>query len=300
MKKQLNIKALAKGMRVEDKAKLLFADRNKKAETSGREGLLTSEEEKALIDDAQDLHQINELNRLNRLYNLASFIFLDIQTAYLHFRLAEGRLLTIITGVVLVGESSDVLSRTIYDLAVKGCSEKQLEEKKFQEEVDEKAAELRKEYKVSGLSKVYDYFEPSLGGGSYFSTKPKAEVSQPNKLLQKAFMRTLEEIKAYEKQMFQWQYIESKADIDLLGGRERKIIDGFSKEVDDFIDLDGYLGLIKMYAEFSDKGLLKVKQLEEPKFIDAVKDMKKATSLRKKEKEKARIEMDNIETRQSN
>src|SRR3990167_11129923 len=141
--KNLNIKTLAKGMRVEDKAKLLFADRNKRAETSGQEGLLTPEEEKAIVQDAQDLNQISELNRLSRLYNIASYIMLDIQTAYLHFELAEGKVIAVLTGMIIAGEADDALSHAIHDLAYLGYTDKQLDEKKFQLEIDKKASKLR-------------------------------------------------------------------------------------------------------------------------------------------------------------
>jgi hypothetical protein len=293
MKKPLNIKTLARGMRVEDKAKLLFADRNKRAETSGKEGLLTPEEEKALIEDAQDLHQIRELNRLNRLYNVACMMFLDMQTACLNFRLAEGVLTRILVGMILVGEADDALGQAVYEIASKGYSEKQLDEKEIQEKVDKMASELRSRYKRGGLSNIFDYFEPSLREDSYFSIKKQIE-SQPNKLLQKAFMRTLRDAKAYKKQVYQWQYIESKAGIDLLGDREKKIINRYTKDVDGFIKLDGHLRLIKMYAEFTDKGLLKIKKLEEPRFISAAKDLKSASRLTKKEKAKAESEIEDV------
>lgn len=252
MKKNLNIKTLAKGMRVEDKAKLLFADRNKKAETQGKERLLTPDEEEALIRDAQDLHQINELNRLNKLFNMATFMMLDIQTAYLHFKLAEGRLLTILTGMILVGEASDSLGQAIYDLSIEGYSDEQLEDKKFQEEVDKKAEEFNKKYRKNGLTKIYDYFEPSLREG-YFSTKTGV-LSQPNPLMQKAFMMVIVEIKRFKKQIYSSEYVEASAKIPLLSDKDRETIKNFTEEVESFVNLEGHLGLIQMYADFADKG----------------------------------------------
>lgn len=290
MKKNLNIKTLARGMRVEDKAKLLFADRNKRAETSGQEGLLTPEEEKAIIEDAQNLHQISELNRLNSLFNIASMIMLDIQTAYLHFRLAEGRLLTILTGMILVGEASDALGNAIYDLSASGYSEEQLEDKKFQDEVDKKAEEFGIKYKKNGLSKIYDYFEPSLSEG-YFSTKTE-KLSQPNPLLQRAFMMVITEIKRFRKQVYNCEYIEAKASIELLSERDRLIIQNFSKEIEDFVRLEGHLGLIQMYSDFADKGMLKSDGLSEPKFLESVKNIQKATRLSKKSKVKTQEEIE--------
>lgn len=291
--KNINIKTLAKGMRVEDKAKLLFADRNKRAETSGKEGLLTPDEEKAIIEDAQDLRQIAELNRLNRLYNTASCLLLDIQTAFLNFELANERVLTVLTAMILVGEATDALGDTIYALATAGYSEEQLEDEKIQKEVDQKANEFRKKYKCADLTKIYDYFEPSLRESSYFSTKTE-ELSQPNPLLQRAFMETVKRVKQFRKQVYSSKYVESKAGIELLSERDRKIIDGFIKEIDEFVNLESYLGLIKMYADFADKSMLKTEGLIEPKFIEAIKDMKKATRLGKKGRAKAEAEIEDV------
>jgi len=298
MNMNLNIKTLAKGMRVEDKAKLLFADRNKRGETSGKEGLLTPDEEKAIIDDAQDLHQITELNRLNKLFNMSSFLMLDIQTAYLHFKLAEGRLLNMLTGMILVGEGSDALGNAIYDLSSNGYSQEQLEDEKFQVEVDKKAEEFRKKYKRNGLTEIYDYFDPSVGDGSYFDTKTEV-LSQPNPLLQRAFMMVIQEIKKFRKQIYNIEYIETKARIDLLSERDKRTLESFTNEIDDFVNLKDHLGLIKMFADFADKGMLKRDGLSEPKFLEAIKNMSKATRLSKKAKIKAESEIEEVIQKQS-
>jgi hypothetical protein len=291
--KNINIKTLAKGMRVEDKAKLLFADRDKRAETSGKEGLLTPDEEKAIIEDAQDLRQITELNRFNKLYNIASFLLLDIQTAFLNFELANERVLTVLTAMILVGEATDALGDTIYALATAGYSEEQLEDKTFQKEVDQKADDFRKKYKSTDLTKIYDYFEPSLRETSYFSTKAET-LSQPNPLLQRAFMEAVKRVKQFRKQVYSSKYVESKAGMELLSERDRQTINGFTKEIDEFVNLESYLGLIKMYADFADKGMLRNEGLIEPKFIEAIKDMKKATRLGKKGRVITEMEIEDV------
>ena len=49
-----------------------------------------------------------------------------------------------------------------------------------------------------------------------------------------------------------------------------------------------------MYAEFTDKGLLKISKLEEPRFISFVKGMKKACRLTKKGKVMAESEIEDV------
>lgn len=277
-------------MRVEDKAKLLFADRNKRAETKGKEGLLTPDEEKALIEDAQDLHQITELNRLNKLFNIASFLVLDIQTAYLHFRLVEGRLLTIITGMILVGEADDVLGHALYDLASQGYSKEQLEDNKIQDEVDQKAESYRKKYKKDGLTKLYSHFELPL-----VEDATKTEMlSQPSPILQRAFMMVIAEIRRFRKQVYTIEYVVAKAGIELLSETEKQTIENLSEEINKFVNLEGHLGLIQMFVDFVDNGMLSGTNLNEHKFIDSVRDMQKATRLRNKAKRNAKEEIEKV------
>lgn len=296
MTNQLNIKNLAKGMRVEDKAKLLFAHRDKRAETPDHKGILSPEEEKALIDDAQDLHQISELNRLNRLYNMLNFIILDIQTSYKNFRLAEMRMLGVLLGIILAGEERDVSDRIIYDLAVRDTDEK-LEEKEFQEEVDRKAVELRKKYGVGqGMVADFDYFATSLRNESYFSTKISTQ-SEPNKNLQKAFMGVIGEIKDFKRRVYQYEYIVSKAGMELLSEKQKGIVEGFKKEINSFLGLGGYLGMVKVYGVFADKGFIRTTDLNEPEFLNSVKDMERATKLSEKDLEDARKEIDDLESK---
>lgn len=294
MKRQLNIKTLAKGMRVQDKAKLLFADRHKRGETSGREGLLSPDEEKALIKDAQDLHQISELNRLNRLFNIASLLLLDGQTAYLHFVIAIGKLDMILTGTTLTGNLGDATDHMIYDLAARGYTSRQLKEEKFQKEIDQKAIELRKKYGVGDkLVDLYDHFSPPLRAESYFSEKTKIE-SEPNQPLQMFFMLAVKRIKDFRKQVYQSDYVVELARMGLLSEKEKESLKDFNKEIDRFVSLKGVYRQIKLYGAFADKGLIRTTNLSEPRFLKAVKDMEKATQLTSKEKEKAKSEIDEL------
>ncbi len=299
MKKQLNIKTLAKGMRVQDKAKLLFADRHKLAETSGRERLLSPDEEKALIEDAQDLHQISELNRLNRLFNIASFLLLDGQTAYLHFVIAIGKLDMLLTGITLTGSLGDVVDHMTYDLAVQGYTSKQLEEEKIQKEIDQKAIELRKKYGVGDkLVDVYDYFSPSLRAESYFSEKTKTE-SEPSQPLQKFFMLAIKRVKDFRKQVCQGDYVVEKARMELLSDKEKESLKSFKKEMDKFVGLKGIYRQVKLYGAFADKELIRTTNLSEPRFLKAVKDMEKAVRLTDQEKDKAKAEIDELLEKQN-
>lgn len=208
-----------------------------------------------------------------------------------HFKIADGRLLTVLTGMIVAGENRDALNWVIYDLASGDFKDEKLDEKMFQRKVDKKAKRLRKKYMTKGLSEIYDYFEPSLRESSYFSTNGE-EFSQPNPLLQKAFMQTVREVKRFNKQIYMRDYIESKAGMKLMSEKDIEKIDSFAKEINEFVGLEGHLALLGMYAEFADKGMLRSDNLSEPGFLKSIKDMRKATRITKKVKEKAEKEIE--------
>lgn len=291
--KQLNIKYLAKGMRVEDKAKLMFADRDRRAETQNKEWILTPDEEDALVHDAQELNQINELNRLNRLYNASSLMVLDIQTAYLNFLLAEEKLEAILATIIFASEGKDKLQKIIHDWAFEGYTDEQLEDKETQNNVDQKAEELRKKYDAeSATTNDLDYFSPPLREQSCFSAGTLEGLDvEPNQHLQKHFMEVVRRAKEYKKQVYTCQYLSQKAGFDLLSDRERQTIEGFDKVIAEFENLESSFGFIKIYGDLADKGLIKLTGLIEPKFPESIKDVAKAINLDEQEQQEAQDEI---------
>lgn len=291
--KQLNIKYLAQGMRVEDKAKLMFADRDKRAETQNKEWILTPEEEDALVRDAQELHQINELNRLFRLYNASCLMIVDIQTAYLNFLLAEEKLEAALTIIIFVNEGKDKLERVIKDWILGGYTDEQLENKEIQDKVEQKASELRKKYlEDSGSTGELDYFSPPLKEQGYFyvGTLENLEV-EPNRHLQKHFMEVIKRAKEYKRQVYMCDYLSEKAGFELKNDREKETIDEFNKGIAEFERLELPFGFIKIYSDLAEKGLGKMTNLIEPSFLESLKDITKAININEEEQQEAQNEI---------
>lgn len=92
--KKLNIKAMAKDMSFDDRAKLIFANCIKKGETQGRDFVLENGEEEALVDACQRDGRISDLNRLVVLYNLTIFVMADIELSRLQLELIVSRVET--------------------------------------------------------------------------------------------------------------------------------------------------------------------------------------------------------------
>ena len=82
MAKELNIKKLAVGMSLKDKAKLLFTDRNKRADSGGLEWILTPDDKEAIYNDARKNHQIRGLGELIDKYNVVVHLWVDARDAF--------------------------------------------------------------------------------------------------------------------------------------------------------------------------------------------------------------------------
>ena len=92
--KKLNIKAMAKDMSFQDRARLIFAHCVRKGETLGVEGVLEQDEEDALVDACRKENRINELNRLVALYNMANLLVADVQLSIVSLQLVMSRMET--------------------------------------------------------------------------------------------------------------------------------------------------------------------------------------------------------------
>lgn len=82
MTASLNIKKLAVGMSLQDKARLLFADRLKRAESGELEWILTAEEREAIYNDARKNNQIGGLGKLIDKYNVVAFLWVEARNSF--------------------------------------------------------------------------------------------------------------------------------------------------------------------------------------------------------------------------
>jgi hypothetical protein len=92
--KKLKIKTMAKDMALKDRAKLIFADCIRRAETQGEECVLEPGEEDSLVDACRKEGSVGELNRLVSLYNMANIIMSDVQLSTLKLQLVISRIET--------------------------------------------------------------------------------------------------------------------------------------------------------------------------------------------------------------
>lgn len=306
MAKKLDIKKLAKDMSLQDKAKILFADRNKRAETSGLEKLLTPEEEDAIIKDAREHNQIDEINRLDELYKIANLLLLDIQTQYLNFAIAETKVVGFLGTIASTTLTDDIINKLVYDLV------------KDEKKREKTLKELKEKYFYNkGVFGHFGIFTPA------FSDDPKKRV--PNIHLQRTIIEAVERIKKFKEVRYQLDYVvDEVAGIDFLSDKQREDLKEYEKKLKNFTLLDNEFKILQIYKDFAEKKLFRteVKEPSEIKefikketrktglehftagdllkmFLEAVKDINKAVELTAEDKKKAREQIDGILNRRN-
>lgn len=276
MTKKLNIEKPTKDMSLEDKAKMLFADRNKQSETSGLERLLTIKEEIAILEDAKKNSQIEKLNKLNGFYFMANFLLADIQTAYLNFWLAEYKLEQILTTIFIVERAKDILCQNIYELT-KG---------------DEKKA---KELEKKSLDQFYSSTHLSEDLASFLNKN-----GEVNKGLQRHLINAVERFKEYKKIRYQLDYVvHGKAGIDFLGDQQKQDLKKHDNSLKTFINFEGALTPFKMFEDVFLKHGAKEDLKVNQEFFCIVKDINKAVEITAGDKKEAKEQINNILSRAS-
>ena len=269
-----NIGESAKDMSLEDKAKILFADRNKQSETSGLERLLTPKEEITILEDARKNNQIEKLSKLNSLYFMANFLLADIQTAYLNFWLAEYKLEQILTTIFIIERGKDILYQNIYELTNGDI---------------EKGKEIAKKYMDQFYSSTYLNEEMS----SFLN-----ENGEVNRELQRYLTNAVKRFKEYRKIRYQLDYvINEKAGINFLGSQQKQDLKKHDNSLKAFISSEGALTPLKRFGDvFLNRGAREDLETNQ-RFFRIVKDINKAVEITAGDKKEAEEQINNILSR---
>lgn len=269
-----NIGESAKDMSLEDKAKILFADRNKQSETSGLERLLTPKEEITILEDAKKNNQIEKLNKLNSFYFMANFLLADIQTSYLNFWLAEYKLEQILTTIFIIERGKDILYQNIYELTNGNI---------------EKGKEIVKKYMDQFYSSTYLNEEMS----SFLN-----ENGEVNRELQRYLTNAVKRFKEYRKIRYQLDYvINEKAGINFLGSQQKQDLKKHDNSLKAFISSEGALTPLKRFGDvFLNRGAREDLETNQ-EFFRIVKDINKAVEITARDKKEAEEQINNILSR---
>lgn len=238
-RKKPDIVRLAKGMPLEDKAKLIFADLHKQEETAGLQRILSPDEEQALIDDAREQGQIADLNRLNKLYRINVLLLGDLQTTYLEFRKEENLLLGFLLGqqgyVALINALDEIEHYAKETGAHKDVLDAIARHRKSQTELDKDAS--------------LAIFKNT------FTEATKGMIVNP--MRRKIYGRIINDIKAYRRVRHMQTFLRSIARIDMLSDEEKKKVKEWDEGVDIFLKGEIYHNDIKHTEDETAKALLK-------------------------------------------
>lgn len=255
-------------MSVKDKARILFADYVEQREHRPR--ILTPDEEEMIVENARKNNQISELNRLTELFNIANILLIDIELAYWKFRSAQGRLHSTIMTIYL----SELAKDKLYELLFDSTNNKQ------------KIAELEAKHikKLEGLFKISSFIERETG------------KFEPNILLQKTLLDTAEQAKEYNKKIYQLDYITFEAGFKLISDEDQKHLKDTEKDIREFVNLEGIFLFLQVCKEFKKQKIFTSTDRTDNlrKFFEILNDTNKATELTKKDKLKAKRQMDEI------
>lgn len=269
-----NIGEPTKEMSLEDKARILFADRNKQSETSGLERLLTPKEEIAILEDATKKGQIEELNKLNSLYFMANFLLSDIQTAYLNFWLAEYKLEQILTTIFIIERGKDILYQNIDELT-KGDKEK--------------GKELVRRY----MDQFYS--------GTYLSEELTSFLNdngEVNRELQRYLINAVKRFKEYRKIRYQLDYVvNEKTGINFLGNQQKQDLKKHDNSLKAFINSEGALTPLKRFGDVFLKHGAREDLETNQEFFRIVGDINKAVEITAEDKKEAKEQINNILSR---
>jgi len=276
--KTLNIKKMVKDMSFKDKAKILIANENHKYDSQYKDHLITSGEEDIIVKECREKGQITELNRLIRLFNLTTLAIGDVMTASLQLELTITRVNMYVYSIYIYGQIKDSFDRI--SSSIKSKKNKEITE------VAHILEEQAKEY-----SDKYSFFYPSEDKIDLDDSAEKEKcfkVREPDKLLQKLFVKVLNAYKHLKKTLYIIEFLSIKGDMNFVSKKDEMFLEKAKELLKIVEDLDEFLCILKVYQVFVEEGLIKDKDYVEPCFIDLLVDYKKALELTDEE----RLEME--------
>lgn len=255
--KKFDLKKLAKGMSVKDKAKILCIDYQQKygpTETA----LLTSDEEDAIWKDAEKKNELRELNRLIDLFNLTNRLVSATHKKTMFFQSFVSNIHILVLYIFLKQNTNDKLD------AIK-CH---VSSKKIGKIID-------------------DEKYPDMDFTSWFSPNDDEENAEPNVYMQKLFIRAYQANKLLRQELHMIKYVEGKADMSFLSEIDKEIVGDAEKALEEFAQREGFLMILNIYKTSYESGLIQKKDYTEQLFVQLMTDTENMVLLTEEEKKEA-------------
>jgi hypothetical protein len=260
--KNFDLKQLSKGMHINDKLRLLFADLNKQSETESREIILTPQEKDALLDDAKKRGEYREIRRVMNLFKTCTLMLIDLEIIHLSTLLVITTLEKILIGIILKGVTEEIVDQMIHDWS---AGETKAVEK------------LRSKYKIDHvLMKGFDYF---------------SETREVNKDLEKYFLISCKYIRRLNKKLYEIDYVTNKSPVEFLSDYSRNLINESRNLINLFIRLDAPLKFLRIYRDYGTV-LTNNLNFNNSEFYKTIKNLDNNLRMDESEKQKIMAEVD--------
>lgn len=260
-------------MSFRDKASLLLADHTRRCETKGKDYLLTTDENDAIVKDLQDKMQVKQLNRIVDLYNISGLAVCDVTIRRLNLELITSRLDTFVVAMVGWGTARDGLSDLLHSA-----------KKKKGKAAQQIALEIQESRKK--VPSQFRLFSPADPEDDDFDTQiDHYKTREPNVLFQGVFVRAIEYYKELTKALYLIEYMEREAGFRLLGDDDMDSIHRAEKQLRSFEELEGFLKIIEVYKSFYETNMVKKDGFTEPEFEKVMTDFSQILELSEEEKE---------------
>lgn len=270
----LNLGRLAKTMSPQDKIKLLLADTEKRAETSGKEYILTPQEQNAIIEDARRNNEMGILRKAHSYYQISHYILMDLDVSYLRYLVHYSIVDRQVIGCHIKAEADEIIGQILYD-QVKQNSDSD-------------------KNKDNALEALYTKYIPKgsiLHSFEYFPPADEKGLQELNTYIQKGFMDMFRFARSMQKKLYELTYVIEQIGFNFLSDTTKETIERYKKQIEEFTNLDSLLRPLRMFRDFDFENL-KNNQMTEPEFFDTIKNLKTKLELSEEEKAESRKTVD--------
>lgn len=270
MKQKIITKTMVQNMSFQQRAKLLFADRNLQGDSKGKDRLLGVLEEQLIIDECQRKGEINELNRLNDIFNLISLAVVDVHIATTILDHKMERICMTGMSIFLQSRWSDITDELLWDISTKD------------KKIADKAEKLIKKKLGEAIPKMFSMFSPR-------EDDEGGEIDEPNIYIQKMFLSALKAFHDLKRCLYYLEYLKEKAGgMDLISEKDKATLAQADNELGDFEELDGFLKILNIYKIYLDEELINAQNLKHPDFAKLLIDFEESLKLTDEDKKEAR------------
>lgn len=252
-------------MPLRDKVKLLFADNHVRYVSQNKDHVITSEEQKSMIENCQKNGEIGKLNTYFKLYNATLFLLVEIQLQSRGLELNLSRIDFFVIASLTSLNADSCLQRLANFVS-----------SKKNHSIDEIVSEIEKEREnLPAKSSLFTPVEPDKEASKmeYFITR------QPHQALQSLFVQAWFCYRELRKARYGIDYIEQKGGMSFLGDAEEPVIAAAEMLIHGNEQTRNIGDVLKIFQGYYSANLMRKDDFFVPGFRDLLTDLEKALEI---------------------